>query len=875
LQKTRKAVICFYIILFVSPNKNINLMVKLNTMIKKLKKKNSGSGKKYGGRFLNIGLLFLAVGFIIAGVLIVWVATLRVPDFRSFDERKIARSTKIYDRTEEEILFDIHQDIKRTTISFEEMGENIKNATLAVEDRDFYKHKGVQPKAFLRAVFVNLKSGNFSQGGSTITQQVVKNSLLTNEKRISRKLKEWFLALKIEKGVSKDEILEIYLNEIPYGGNIYGIKEASNYFFSKNPADLTVAESAYLAAIPKAPTYYSPYGKNKNLLDDRKNTVLYLMFNQGIITEEEYTEARNEEVEFLPQGRFSIKAPHFVFYVREYLESRYGKDVVESGGLRVITTLDYKMQQKAEEVVLKHAKENEGLWNASNAGLVAINPKTGEILTMVGSRDYFDPEIDGKYNIATAKRQPGSSFKPFIYATAMTKGFTPNSIIFDVRTEFQTTCNPSGIATSGSQSNCYRPSNYDDIYLGPVTLRQALGESRNVPAVKLLYLTTINDSLKTAKNMGIKTLGDANQYGLTLVLGGGEVTLLDMTSSYGVFANEGIRHEPVSILRIEDQNGRILEEFEGPRGQTVLDANTTRIISDMLSDNKARTPLFGANSFMYFGNRDVAGKTGTTNNNRDAWMVGYTPNVAVGVWSGNNDNTPMKRGSAISGRLWREFMDYAVTRFPNESFNPPHIDDSLDIKPIMRGNWLGGESFLIDSISGKLATSLTPIETLREVVITNVRNELHWIDRGNPSGPSPSKPGGRQYENWEYSVQNWWNLNKHRYQIITEEDVPREYDNIHTEENKPVVEIMSPNRLSSYSINNSIPLEINLNSRFEIESFDIFINGTFLGTVRGSSLNFSFVPRDVGNISDNNEIKIIARDIYYNKGEGVSTFLVD
>jgi len=845
---------------------------------KEVNEKNSkgkGVGHHVKRHAINLSLLFVVFGIVLTGFAVIWVATLRVPDFRSFDERLVVSSTKIYDRTEENVLFDIHQDIKRTVISFEDMGDNIKEATLAIEDKDFYQHKGIQPKSFARALLANLKSGSFSQGGSTITQQVVKNSLLTNEKRISRKLKEWFLALKIEQELSKEDIFATYLNEIPYGGNIYGIKEASNYFFSKNPVDLTIAESAYLAAIPKAPTYYSPYGKNREKTDERKNLVLSEMFKQGRITEEEYKAAKEEEVLFLPQERFAIKAPHFVFYVREYLEQKYGKEAVESGGLKVVTTLNYDMQQKAEEVVYKHAIENEELYDASNAALVAIDPKTGEILSMVGSRNYFDEEIDGKFNVTTAERQPGSSFKPFIYATAMMKGFTPNSILFDTPTEFQTTCSPQGNATSGSQSNCYKPENYDNKYQGPITLRNALGGSRNIPAVKLLYLTTINDSLKTAKNMGIKTLKDANTYGLTLVLGGGEVSLLDMTSAYGVFANEGVRVEPVSILRVEDSSGNILEENKLSRGQSVIDANSARIISDILSDNEARTPLYGANSFIFFGGRDVAGKTGTTNNNKDAWMMGYSPTISVGVWSGNNDNTPMKKGSAISGRLWREFMDYALTKVRNESFTDPVINVALDQKPIMRGNWLGGESFFIDTVSGKLATEFTPEETKKEVTVTNVHNELHWIDRNDPTGPNPISPGGRQYENWEYGVQVWWNANKNKFPSITMDEIPDEYDDVHTEDSQPVVKIISPNNLGIYESNENLNVEIESESEYQIESYDIFVNNTYLRTVRGSNFNFSFVPESVENIQDVNELRIIVRDSASNKVEVSTSFYVD
>lgn len=831
--------------------------------------------KKHKHHLVNAGLVAIAGGVLVLGIIIIWIATLKVPDFKSFDERRIARSTRIYDKTGEVILYDIHQDIKRTVIPFEEMGENIKEATVAIEDENFYNHKGVQLRSIARAVLVNLKSGSFSQGGSTITQQIVKNSLLTTEKRLSRKLKEVFLALKIEKELTKDQILEVYLNESPYGGSIYGIAEATRAFFNKKPADLTIAEAAYLAAMPQAPTRYSPYGQNLDRLETRKNIVLEKMEKSGFITSEERETAKAEVVEFQPQDRWGIKAPHFVFYVREYLEERYGKDAVESGGLKVTTTLDWELQEKAEEIVLKHALENEELWDASNAGLVAIDPHTGQILTMVGSRDYFDENIDGKFNIALAKRQPGSSFKPFIYATAMSKGFTPNSVLFDVPTEFQSTCDPYGKAKTGGQDKCYSPDNYDGEYVGPINLRNALGQSRNVPSVQLLYLTKIEDSLKTAKNMGIKTLGEANTYGLTLVLGGGEVTLLDMTSAYGVFATEGVRWEPQAILKVEDANGNVLEEFKKVGGQRVLDENATRLISDILSDNVARTPLFGANSFMYFGGTDVAGKTGTTNNNKDAWMMGYNPNIAVGVWSGNNDNTPMKKGSAISGRLWREFMDVALTKVKKDSFIDPIINDDPSLKPVIRGIWQGGESVFIDSISGKLATEYTPEETRKELVVGEIHSTLYWIDRNDPMGPPPGVQTNQQYINWETRVQEWWQKNKNLYHVVDEDDIPTTYDNIHTPANKPKVEIEFPKADIVYDANNPINIKIDYETEYDVEAFDIFINNNYVGTTQSTPFNFSFIPKDIENLQTINELRVVVRDEVYNKGEATVMFEVE
>lgn len=831
--------------------------------------------KKHKHNIINVGLIALAGGVLILGIIIIWIATLKVPDFKSFDERRIARSTRIYDKTGEVILYDIHQDIKRTVIPFEEMGENVKEATVAIEDENFYTHNGVQVKSIVRAVLVNLKSGSFSQGGSTITQQIVKNSLLTTEKRISRKLKEVFLALKIEKELTKDQILEVYLNESPYGGSIYGVAEATRAFFNKKPADLTIAEAAYLAAMPQAPTRFSPYGQNLALLEARKNIVLDKMEKSGFITAEEHEAAKIEVVEFQPQDRWGIKAPHFVFYVREYLEERYGKDAVESGGLKVTTTLDYELQEKAEGIVKKHALENEELWDASNASLVAVEPQTGQILTMVGSRDYFDENIDGKFNVALAKRQPGSSFKPFIYATAFAKGFTPNSVLFDVPTEFQSTCDPYGKAKTGGQDKCYSPDNYDGEFVGPISLRNALGQSRNVPSVQLLYLTKTEDSLKTAKNMGIKTLGDANTYGLTLVLGGGEVTLLDMTSSYGVFATEGIRWEPQAILKVEDANGKVLEEFQKVGGQRVLDENAARTISDVLSDNVARTPLFGANSFIYFGATDVAGKTGTTNNNKDAWMMGYNPNIAVGVWSGNNDNTPMKKGSAISGRLWREFMDVALTKVKKDNFTDPVINDDPNLKPVIRGIWQGGEAVYIDSISGRLATEFTPEETKKELVVGEVHSTLFWIDRNDPLGSAPGVQTNQQYINWETRVQEWWTKNRHLYQVVDEDEIPTTYDNVHTLANRPTVTIESPETGIIYDANTPIDIEIDYEAEYDVEAFDIFINDSYVGSTQSLPFNFSFIPKDIDNLQNMNELKVIVRDEVYNKGEATMVFEVE
>lgn len=834
--------------------------------------------KKYRSKKYLKNTLLLSVGvfIFIAALMIFWLASLKIPDFHSFDNRKITNSTKIYDRTGKILLYDIHQDVKRTDILFEDMGSNIKNATVAVEDSNFYNHSGIQIKSIVRAVLTNLFGIGKTQGGSTITQQLVKNTLLNSKKTISRKIKEWVLAIKIDRSMPKEKILELYLNEAPYGGTIYGIEEASKTYFGKDAHDLTLAEASYLAAIPQSPTLLSPYGKNKDKLEERKNFVLSRMKEVNFILEEEYNKAKSEVVTFLPQATVGIKAPHFVFFIKDYLEQKYGIDAVEKGGFKVVTTLDYDLQQKGEQIAKEGALENEKNWNGSNVGLVAIDPKTGQILTMVGSRDYFDKAIDGNYNIATAHRQPGSAFKPFIYATAFNKGFTPDTVLFDLPTEFQTTCNAYGKALPGhSQENCYMPDNYDGKHRGPMALRDALGQSINIPAVKLFYLVGLNNALKTAEAMGISTLTDVSRYGLTLVIGGGEVSLLDMTSAYGVFANNGIRNPYTGILKIEDINGKVLEEFN-LNAKEVLPKNTALTISDILSDNKARTPTFGANSALNIPNKNVAVKTGTTNSNRDAWTIGYTPSVVVGVWAGNNNNKPMKKGGvAMAGPIWNKFMNEALKILPDEKFEKPNLEtDPETVKPALRGFWQGNENFFIDKISGKLATASTPNETKKEKVITNVHSILYWIDRADILGSAPANPSDdSQFSHWEIPVQNWWTQNGGKYSATTWAEKPIAVDDVHTDILKPVISIIEPNTTKNYLPEQKIQLKISSAGYFPLQKIDIFINGSYLGTSK-PPFSFSFTPSELDSLKSENELKIISYDSVYNRSETTSTFLV-
>ncbi|MCX6703088.1 MAG: transglycosylase domain-containing protein [Candidatus Zambryskibacteria bacterium] len=735
-----------------------------------LLKKNVRKAKVFGIRNILIGLSALSIIFL--AIILIWITTFKLPTLDEFRDRKTTESTKIYDRTGKVLLFDIFQEQKRTIIGFDAISPYIKQATLSIEDQDFYTHNGVKPTAFLRALFVNVTSLSYSQGGSTITQQVIKKTVLSGDKKATRKVKEWILAIRLEKILTKNEIFELYLNEIPYGGNYYGVEEASQAYFGKKALDVSIAEAAYLAALPQAPSFYSPYGKNKKALDERKDVVLKEMKQLGYISEEQYTNAREEVVVFLPKEDKGIKAPHFVMFVKEYLIKKYGEEVLENGGLRVTTTVNYDLQKKAEEIALKYALINKKAVKGKNDSFVVIDPKTGEILTMVGSRNYFDKEIDGQFNIATAKRQPGSTFKPFIYAESFNKGYTPETVLFNTETQFSTAC---PVDSMSSVPPCYSPKNYNSKYPGPVTLRDALASSMNVPAVKLLYLVGVQNAINLAKTMGVTSLGDANQYGLTLVLGGGEVSLLDMTSAYGVFANDGTRVPYAAILKIEDSKGNILEEHT-PKSTQVLNPESARRVSSILSDNVARAPLFGSNSLVYFGGRDVAAKTGTTNNNKDGWLIGYTPSVVVGAWAGNNENTPMiGMSGTIIAPMWRALMDEAMKTVPSESFIDPVIEDSYDLKPILRGKWRGGISIFTSPTNTQqttppqvnplipintASTEPLPYESTSETLSGGVHSILHWVNRNDPRGPVPTNPeSDPQYKYWEYSVQKWAQAN--------------------------------------------------------------------------------------------------------------------
>ncbi len=820
-------------------------------------------------------LLFISFCLLLSGIGIVWFTTLKTPDLSVFETRKVAQSTKIFDRTGQVLLYDIHNDAKRTVILFENISKKIKDATIAIEDLEFYTHKGIKPTAIFRAILSNITPGSkITQGGSTITQQVIKNSILTKDKTITRKLKEWILAVKLERVLSKDQILNTYLNENPYGGSIYGVEEASKTFFGKTAKDVTLAEAAYIASIPQAPTFYSPYGPNKERLDIRKNLVLQQMKVNGFITDDEYKTAMTEKVNFLEKNTSGIRAPHFALYVKDYLVNKYSEDVVEEGGLKVITTLNYIMQEKAEKVIKNFSKTLENSFNASNTAMIAIDPKSGDILTMVGSRNYFEKGY-GNFNITTAYRQPGSTFKPFVYATAFMKGYTPDTILFDVKTEFSTQCTPEGKPKipkenpNDDKKTCYSPDNYDDIFEGPETMRMALAHSRNIPAVKTLYLAGISDSIETAEAMGITSLNEPDRYGLTLVLGGGEVSLLELTSAYGVFANDGIRNQYRSVLRVEDSKGNVLEEAKLNPVQAIT-SQSARQINDILSDPKIR--LNSISSVVDNLNKPIAVKTGTTNDFRDVWIEGYTPNISVGAWAGKNDNSPMEKKIAgvIITPVWGAFMAEINDMIEKESFKKPE-ELSTDVKPVLRGIWQGGISYKKDSISGKVATQFTPPETTQEILFNNVHTILHWIDKNNPGVDFIDDPKqDSQYEYWEYGVRKWfdeWKIKNPNFSENSVISIPIEKDDIHIEENIPKVILTISQKETLFEMNSLINIGVVINSKYPIKKLDLYVNGKFISTNDGNLKNISFYPKNIDGIQNNNSVKVIVYDTIFNRGE--------
>ncbi len=685
------------------------------------------------GKFIVASMVFLVLG---VGFFFYIIRTLPTAD--EITQRQTIESTKIYDRTGETLLYEIHGEEKRTTIPFEQIPDVMKEATISIEDSSFYSHPAFDWRGILRALFVDITTGTISQGASTITQQLAKKAFLSSEKTITRKIKELALAWKLENTYTKDQILNLYLNQIPYGGNAYGVEAASQTYFNHNAEKLSLGESAMLAALTQAPSYYSPWGSHTDELEDRRKLVLKRMLDLGYIDQAQYDSASTNKPKVVSQPTSSIRAPHFVFYVQDYLREKYGEDILEAGGLKVITTLDWGSQQTAELAVENGVKRNSELYGGENAAMVVEDPTTGQILAMVGSKDYFaDPvpngctpgkncKFEGNFNVATqGQRQPGSALKPFVYITFLQQGFLPETILWDVPTEFaagRSDC-PVDVNFNNDNTKCYHPQNFDGKFRGPMMAKEALAQSINVPAVKALYLAGLKNVLDNLSAFGITTLNDPDRFGLSLTLGGGEVKLTELVGAYSVLANDGAYHKQAVVLKAEDKNGNILEEYQD-NSKKVIDANYPRLINDILSDVDLRAPLYSASlGLTLVPGHQVALKTGTTNDYKDAWTIGFTPDLTVGVWVGNNNQKPLtsKGGSVLAAvPIWHEFMAKALANRPLVTFPKPDPESSSN--PIVRGELVQGEYHEI----------------------------LYYLDRVNDS----------QFNNWEEGVKKWLLTNK-------------------------------------------------------------------------------------------------------------------
>lgn len=828
-------------------------------------------------RLVNYSIRLIAGLFaLIALVFIVYAHDL--PDPNKVLSRAIPQSTKIYAR-DGSLLYEVHGEFKRTLIPYDQMNEYVRHATIAIEDKDFYHESGINFKGIIRSIFVNITSGTKSQGGSTITQQFVRNALLSREKSFSRKIKEIILSLEINRKFSKDDILKLYLNEIPYGRNAYGIEAAAQVYFNKDAKDLTLPEAAYLAALPQSPSFLSPTGAHRDLLDRRKNLVLDKMAEQGYITEEQRDEAKNTEVTFQKAKDF-INAPNFVLYITDYLTEKYGEEALQNGGLLVTTTLDPKLQEIAEKVVADGAAKNAKAYRGSNAALVAIDPKTGQILAMVGSKSYFGepepagckPGINCRYepnvNVAIAERQAGSSMKPYVYATAFKPEFAqaPASMRVDVLTNF---------GTFGGKP--YIPKNFNGQVHGPVSIRQALAGSLNIPAVKTLALVGIDAATQTMRDAGITS--PLQNCGLSLVLGGCEVQLLDHVSGYSTFADMGVHHEKTGILKIEDNSGKLLEEYKDQSRQ-VIDPQSVYELISIMTDNASRQFTFGSSSQnLILPDRVVAAKTGTTQNFRDGWTVGFTPSLVAGVWTGNNDGTLMTTDAVITAApIWKSFMQQATAGTQPEEFPVP----------------AGIQKVTVDALSGMLPgpyTQATKEEIFASFSVPKQVDNTHVYaacafqsqpqslqmpeDPNNPN-PPPTEPQQPTCSpgiyiffhsekpddpNWEGPVIAW--VQSHYGAIPPGSTVGGTPDQKPSSDIPPTVTITSPRDNAKVNSSFVVQSTVSPDGSNTITRVDFLIDGSILQSVKSGPYSFSIS----GLSSGEHTLAVHAVDSNGNSGE--------
>ncbi len=659
------------------------------------------------------------VSALVLALLFLWfsLVSARLPEPEVLGQHIVGGGTQLYDRDSKVLLFEI--GTRRSWVDYTNIPERVILATLAAEDADFFYHRGVSLRGIVRAIWLNLQSGSIGYGGSTITQQLARNLFLDNHKSISRKVREALLAVDLERRYSKEEILTFYLNTINFGEGNYGIKTAADFYLGKELKDLTWAEVASLVAIPRSPLYYAPT-KRENLdrMIARRNQILGNLRQLGWIDQQTERQALTEQLHLTGKRYARIAAPHFVLEVRTILQHLFPDRDLERAGLTVVTTLDFSLQQAAEQAVSRGAAENEKRYNGRNASLLAMDARTGEIIAMVGSRNFNDPSIDGQVNMTIWPRQPGSAFKPFSYLTLFQLGYPLETTLFDLPTNFGTAAQP------------YRPRNFDQRFVGPINLVHALAESRNVPAVKVFYLAGPNRVIANARSAGITTLSDTGQYGLSLGLGTAELRMIDLVRAYGVLANDGEIVSQSLVRRVTDANGKVLYSYQ-PTRERVIDSQSVRMVNAILKDPDARRGLFGASlGLTHVGDREIGLKTGTSQEYRDAWVFGYTPTHVIAVWSGNTNGKPMRPGGAslvAALPIWHEFATIAFHDVPAVNFPlplPRHVE-----KPMLNGQW--------QSTQG-------------------VHDILYYVDRSNPTGSAPTDPNiDPQFSAWEKAVQTW------------------------------------------------------------------------------------------------------------------------
>ena len=784
----------------------------------KIKKKINFKSKDFWFKFFRAILILIAVGFVSLIFLFVWFSKdLPTP---SKVVRRDGYSSKVYDRNNNP-LSDIYDQAKRDPVAFTDIPDYLKKATIAVEDKDFYKHKGFDPLTPFRIIKNVFYFGKVT-GGSTLTQQLTRNVLLTTERSLTRKIKELILSVQIDAKYSKDEILLMYLNEAPYGGASWGVEPASQQYFGKSVKDLNLTESAILAGMPQLPSVYSPFSKTPTAYVSRTNHVLDRMMEDGYISKELAVETKEEVKNYKFNTNNSVtKAPHFVFWIKDLLAEKYGEAVVEGGGLKITTTLDLELQTEAQKIVSEEIDKAEKLGISNGAALV-LDPTNGQVLAMVGSRDYFSDKTDGNFNVVTqALRQPGSAIKPVTYLAGIKKGMTAATMIMDTPVTFP--------GSPGQKD--YSPQNYTGKFIGPMSLRSALGNSINTTAVKVLAQVGVENMLTLANDMGLTTLAptkeNLSKFGLAVTLGGAEVRVIDLASAYTAFANGGTSMKAIGILKVEDRNGRVLEEYKAPEGKKVMTPQEAFLISDILSDNSAREITFGAVNGLQVSGYQVAVKTGTTNEKKDNWTIGWTPNLLSVVWVGNNDNTPMGRiASGVSGAspIWKRIMVYSLPKRNKKDFPIPEKIVNLEVDkmsgylshdgfPSKREYFIDGtQSSVPDPIhmNLKICKGVSGLATLEDVANNNYDSKEFFRLREE----DPISKDGRN--RWQEGIDKWISEQSDRDKYFPPENYCRSGGEV-------AVFIDNPGNESTVS--KQFDIKINTNSLKKIVEVKLWIDG--------------------------------------------------